>query len=218
MQRKKQFLLLLSLFFISSNSVYASCTQEEIDNFKKIEDQYKVTYEFDIESKTYTLTFKNPNPTKYGYALMTEQDVNYEKIDENIQKIKNIESGEYEILVYGTIENCMGEIKKINLKLPKYNKYYNDPMCKGIEEFVLCQPTYDKDIERDTFESRINTYKKSKETKEPTNKNDINEENKIIKYIEENILQISTIIIFIIMLTITLVTTVKSIRKSRRLE
>lgn len=223
MQRKKQFLLLLSLFLINSNSVYASCTKEEIDNFKKIEDQYKVTYEFDISSKTYTLTFYEAQPNNYIHSIINNNDnitvePKYLEINETTYQYKNVLPGTYEIIVSAVTETCDEELKNTTLKLAKYNKYYEDDLCKGIEEFVLCQPTYEKKLDYDTFVSRVNTYKKTLIKDEKKENDNVNKKDIIITYIKDNATLLISALVFIIVLTITLMMTIKSIRKSRRLE
>ena len=119
--------------------------------------------------------------------------------------------------IFGNTKECDELLKTINLNLAPYNKYSEDSLCEGIEEFVLCQPTYDKEIDRETFESRINTYKrtKNKNQKTPEIKQ---EENEILVRVKENLVQIIIILIFIILIVITAIVTIKSIRKSRRLE
>ena len=98
-------------------------------------------------------------------------------------------------------------------------------MCEGIEEFVLCQPTYDKEIDYDTFVSRVNTYKKTKQEKvvdEPqkeTENKKINVIiNNILKFIQDNLFTITIITVFAIAIIVTIILTAKKIKKSRRLE
>ena len=120
-------------------------------------------------------------------------------------------------------ETCDDVLKTTILKLPKYNKYSEDPLCEGIEEFDLCNSTYDKEIDYDTFVSRVETYKRTKNKNENINNdNDTGNNNKLLNnmktYIEENLIQIIIVTVFIILVVITTIITAKSIRKSRRLE
>lgn len=220
---KQKFLLsLISLSLFIPTTTYADCTKEEIDNFKEIQDEYKVTYEFDKETKLYVLTLYIPNSSTYDFISDKEELFSKcETIKEKKVNCNNIEPGEYNFGIIGVTSSCNNVLKRIKVTLPKYNKYAEDKLCEGIEDFVLCQPTYDKSIDYDTFVSRIETYKKNHQG---DNKNDeIIEEkkespNKIIQYIQENIIQIIIIIIFIVMVIITIILTAKSIKKSRRLE
>ena len=65
MKIKRYTTITLILFLLGISNIYASCTQEEINNFKKVEDEYTVKYEFDKTTKTYTIYFKMPNSDKY---------------------------------------------------------------------------------------------------------------------------------------------------------
>lgn len=225
MKKHKFLLSILSLSLFIPSTTYADCTKEEIDNFKEIEDEYKVTYEFDKDTKTYTINFVNPNPGNYGYKLIyvknekTKLEYNLTTIIEKNYSKTNFSSGNYIFEIYGNTDTCNEKLKSKTLVLPKYNKYSEDPLCEGIEEFVLCQPTYDKDIDYESFVSRVNSYKnKMSNTKKEEEPTVVKEENKILKYVKDNLIQIIIIIVFIIMVIITIILTAKSIRKSRRLE
>ena len=134
-----------------------------------------------------------------------------------IAQCYNCKPQKYDIYIIGQTEQFDDILKAITLNLP-YNSLSEDPICEGIEEFVLCQPTYSKEIDYDTFVSRVNTYKKSKVTQSSSNNNNSNKENELITYIKENLLTIITISIFIILVIITIILTARSIKKSRRLE
>ena len=211
------FLSILSLFCL--DKVNAACTKEELDAFKQVEDKFTAVYEYDLEQKTNTVTIYNPDWDKYRLLV----DFNDESTCKNINGYivcSNIETGNYEVSLSGKSNTCDTTLKTIKVKVSQYNKYYNDPLCEGIEEFVLCQKTYDKDIDYETFKSRVNTYKKSKE-KEINQEEDsqqTTEKKEITKYIENNLLTIIIGSVFTILVVVTIILTAKSIKKSRRLE
>ena len=214
----KKLIFTTILFLTCITNTYAACTQEEINEFKKIEDKYTIKYEFNKDTKDYTLYFLNYEPNKYSYFIETGEKMNCIVLDEERTKCSGIKPNKYNIEILGITSTCDEVLKTITLNLKEYNNYSEDPLCEGIEEFVLCQPTYDKDIDYDTFVSRVNTYKKSKAKKEVNNQQEETKENKAIEYIKENIFQIIIIIIFVILVLITTIITMKTIRKSRRLE
>lgn len=221
MEKIKYSIFTIMLFLMFIANTYAACTEEEKNQFKKVEENYTVKYEFDKVTKTYTIYFKTPNPEKYRFQIYSEKKLECTKIEDNMSKCINFPPDEYDIEIIGTTNTCTEALKTINLKLPEYNKLSDDPLCKGIEEFVLCSPTYNKEIDYETFVSRVKTYKKTKEKKEPQ-ENNVVEENtffeNILEYIKENLVQIIIILAFTILLTITMIITAKSMRKSRRLE
>ena len=69
MKKNKKIILFTILSLLFSTNVYASCTEEEINDFKKIEDEYKITYEFNKETKDYTVIFTRKEPDKYDYYI-----------------------------------------------------------------------------------------------------------------------------------------------------
>lgn len=221
--KKYQYLFILSsLSLLFCQKVDASCTQEEINDFKKIESEYKITYEFNKDSKDYTVFFTRKEPDKFDYYI-DSADVKCDNIDENRAKCYNFKPQKYNIYIVGQTEECDDPLKEIILNLP-YNSLSEDPLCEGIEDFVLCSPTYDKEIDYDTFVSRVNTYKKNKanqEDKTEQNKED-NEKNNtlntIIDYIKTNIFTIIVIVVFVVLITTTIILTTKQNKKSRRLE
>ena len=208
------------LFLTCITNTYAACTQEEINEFKKIEDQYTVKYEFNKDTKDYTLTFNAPRMDEYSYQLNLDMNkVRFKNSTETSFTFSGILAGEYKFEIAGIKGECEDVLKTITLNLSEYNKFADDPLCEGIEEFVLCQPIYEKEIDYETFVSRVNTYKKSKEKKEQKQEpQQTAKENPVLEYIQENLIQIIIIVIFIILVIITTCVTIKSIRKSRRLE
>lgn len=224
MKKNKKIILFTILSLLFNINVYASCTEEEINEFKKIEDEYKITYEFNKETKMYDIYLKNIETEKYRYNIYTDYELNCDEYNENLLKCTDFPLDIYEIEIVGRTKTCNDKLKSIIIDLSKYNSFSEDPLCEGIEEFVLCQPTYDKEIDYDTFVSRIETYKRTKENKEQEAIDKNKEEKKnnlfteITEYIKENIFSITVVTIFIILMVITIIITAKSVRKSRRLE
>ena len=223
MKINKYIPLTAMLFLSCITNTYAACTQDEINEFKRIEDDYKVTYDFNKNTKKYTLRFEAPLPDKYYYEMSASENIVCQGINETTIECDGFLADTYEIVIVGMTEKCNDTLKTTTLTLPKYNEYSEDPLCEGIEEFVLCNPTYDKEIDYDTFVSRVETYKRTKNKNENINNdNDTGNNNKLLNnmktYIEENLIQIIIVTVFIILVVITTIITAKSIRKSRRLE
>lgn len=222
MNKHKKITLFFLLFSLFNTKVYASCTTEEKNVFKKIESKYNITYEFDKTSKDYTITLHNPKYKLFSYSIDYDIDNSKIKYKEEGETLTltygGVPSGDYNIEIIGMTDTCDDTLKEIKLHLPKYNKYADDPLCEGYEEFVLCNPTYEKEIDYDTFVSRLNTYKKNKKNLPSSNSNTTKTDSEIITYIKDNLTTIIVIIVFIILLIITAILTAKSIKKSRRLE
>lgn len=217
MKKKKKILLTIISFIAFTSKTYAECTNEEVNAFKKISNEYKVTYEMNTESKLYNLTFYDPAPDKYTFVINGATDGDFSIHDNNNYQYLGLSPGEYTVTIEGVTNTCKDVLKTINLSLPKYNKYTEDPLCKGNEEFVLCQPTYDKDIDYETFKQRVEVYKKTK-TENNIKTDDINKNNAIVNYFKNNIGQISLFTISLVLVIIVITLIAKRQKKSRRLE
>ncbi len=223
MNKKKYiaFPILLSLLCI--NNVYADCTEEARNEFNSIKNQYKITPIFNSIEKNYTIRIETANTDKFRYVTSLKKTYECKKISETLTECYGYEPGvSFYAYVIPNVNDCHVTLKEEKIYLDKLNKYYGDPLCSGIEEFVLCQEIYDRDIDRETFEYRINKYKESKKQKEQEDLKKIQEENKttsnISTYIKENTFQVIIIAVFIALLITTILVSYKSMKKSRRLE
>ncbi len=209
--------IMLSLILLPC-TIYADCTQEEIEHFKEIEDQYKVTYEFNKESKDYTLKFYSPEPNAYDFNIYIDYEIDCKYFSEKEYECYHIHSGEVEVGIFSENKSCEKSFRDTKFQLTKYNTYSEDKLCEGIEEFVLCQPTYDKEITYDTFVERVNIYKKTKSKKEKVENKNQDTNSKVIDFIDNNITEIIIITIFIAVVVVAIILIAKSAKKSRRLE
>ena len=122
------------VFLLTLPNVYASCSQAEINDFKKVEDEYTIKYKFDKDSKSYILTFYYNDLDKYTYSWGEDlTDLQYLEEKEKSFKMKTKKTGEYKIEVVSVNEECDEPLKTISVNLPEYNKYADDPLCDGIE-------------------------------------------------------------------------------------
>lgn len=216
---KKIGLIMFMSFIINVNIIHAECTKEDTNYFKSIEDKYKVSYTFDKDTKTYKMYLSYSDPSAFLYDI-TGDGIDNATIDMNEENIilSNLASGNYYISIIGVSNSCTDTFKTINLTLPQYNIYSEDPICRGIEEFVLCSPTYDKEIDYNTFISRTNAYKKQKEKEDNQKDDTIQEENKIIKYIEEYYIYVIVSVLLLVVAILLIVKIYNKARQRRRLE
>lgn len=224
MNIKKNLTLTLVLSLLSINNVYAVCTEESKEEFNKIKNQYKITTTFNSETKTYNMKIEEADTDKYDYVFTIRQQYECKKISNTITECTGLKPGtSFYANVIGKTNQCNDVLKEELIKLKRYNEFYGDPLCEGIEEFVLCQELYDREIDRETFESRINAYKKNKQEKVTDEKIEEKKENKsilrdIISYVQENKIQTLIIIVFIVLVIVSMIIMINSSKKSRRLE
>lgn len=217
---KKIITIILVSLIINTNIIYAECTTEEQEYYKSIEDKYQTTYVFDKESRTYTMTLTYGDMSAFSYSIEGDgmEIANIEVTDKII--VSNLAPGQYIAFVVGLTDSCNDVLKKEEITLPQYNQYAYDPVCEGIEEFVLCSPTYDKELDYDTFISRVNSYKKNKANQDKTD-NNTEEKPTIKEWLKDNYMYfIYAIIGIVALLIIALIVKViyNHERKRRRLE
>ena len=210
--------------------VYADCESDKKE-FERIESQFKVSYEYNANNDSFTITLYNPQYNKYSYLFYDfeayEKDINTNGATKTI-KIKGYKKTEFKYWI-SKEKNCKS-LKNETITLKKPNKYANSDLCDGYEDFVLCQEDYEKEIDQETFESRLETYKQSLEKEKEIEIQEKEEKkekekitfsqiiDKIIDFIEENLTTIIIVIVFLIILTVSTILMVKSYIKSRRLE
>ena len=218
---KRIIMITLVSLIVNTNIIYAECTSKDTDYFKSIEDKYQTTYEFNKDTKTYTISLTYEDTSSFTYRIDGSgiDDKNI-KFSDNKLLIDNLNSGQYTIYVIGASDSCNDVFKKETITLPQYNQYAYDPACEGIEEFALCSPTYDKYLDYNTFISRVNSYKKSKTNNDKPD-NNVEEKNTILEWLKNNYFYIIYAVIGIVVLLI-IILTIKAIynneRKRRRLE
>lgn len=217
---KKVITIILVSLIINTNIIYAECTTEEQEYYKSIEDKYQTTYVFDKESRTYTMTLTYGDISTFSYSIEGDgmEIANIEVTDKII--VSNLAPGQYIAFVVGLTDSCNDVFKTEEITLPEYNQYAYDPVCEGIEEFVLCSPTYDKELDYDTFISRVNSYKKNKANQDKTD-NNTEEKPTIKEWLKDNYMYfIYAIIGIVALLIIALIVKViyNHERKRRRLE
>lgn len=186
MKQLKYILFSFLIIFLSIISVNAQCTNEELLAEKEKAENIKITYKHlgevtkDDGSKVYNeflVTTKNLAEGQYIYLSPLANEDFVEK-DNTIQI--TLTTGKWEYNIYSS--KCKEIVKTINVNLPKFNMYSIDPLCKDIDgdDFTLCSKYLEYEVSRETFERKINEYRK---THTINNKDNNKEENININYI-----------------------------------
>lgn len=212
------------IFVFSFDSVYAACNLEEEKLYKSNSSGFKLTYDYDKSTYLYSVYLYNPLPNSFIYDVRNFDDKIFcNMVDEFTIRCDNFNAGKVSVNILGH-DNCI--MDSIDVKLT-FNAYYVDPICNGIEDFVLCSPTYDKEISYDEFVSRVNTYKENlsvnKDLEVETDKEE--KDNKIIEiynlmviFVKDNLVLIITIIAALIILVVLVISIIKSYKSRWRLE
>ncbi len=211
MKNMKYCLIALLLMIINIYPVYAECTNEEIANLKKEADKIEITYKHLGEvtkedgSKVYNefmVTARNIPDNIYVHLFpMTTESF----VEENGELKIKLTTGAWTYKLYSS--QCEDYIDSIEVKLPTFNEYSLDPLCKGVDgnDFKLCGKYYESTVTREIFERRVNLYRRqhnigiiNSEEKEKNSSILKDALNFITKYKIYAIIIVSTIILVIV--------------------
>ena len=212
------------MVFLLPIITYASCSEKEANRFDKIKDNFKIEYTLNESKYNYKVVLHNPEPSRFAYEMKLIENSESFSMDRckaegnNDIVCESVDVGGYTINVVGITETCNDTLKRTFLRLKPYNKYSEDPLCNDIKEFTLCQETYEKEIDYDTFVTRVNIYKEQKAEEEKNAKKKFFDFQKIKNFIEDNLYETIVIAAFVVIVIITIIVSIITYKKSRRLE
>ena len=181
----KKILFIFICFFIFPLMSKAECSIEAQDMYEKMADNLDITYQ--VKSKD---AYGNPvfeidiaNLAR-GLMIMDMQTGRRYQISRdgyNLAITNIVKPGNYELVVYtnrATTGCGVIELRKLNIQIPKYNKYYSRGECAGLTSYSVCQRWSGFDGTEAQFQSAIKKAKADKEystnkyeeTKKKTNK------------------------------------------------
>jgi hypothetical protein len=154
------FVFIISFLFIPINIEAYFCDYNELARLKNIASNINVSYDYiEQEDKmVYTIFFNNIQDG------VTIKNVNGEVLTNIVEDrvIINdyISDGVDVFTVNGEVPFCKsGELSKIYLNLPFYNKFYKLPVCNNLD-YEYCDRFFRHSLSEETFIARVNEYKK----------------------------------------------------------
>ena len=164
--KNKKIIIFSLLLLLFSLPVYAdTCTVTDKMNLKKLAGFIDITYYPYDEGNDVRFNLIVTNASDFMFAS-DKNDV-YDSMNKNGEndeiRISNLIPGEsYMFHFYAKDTNCFGtEIYNKKITLPNYNKFYNDAVCNGKEEFYLCNKWKEHNLSYDEFVKKVNEYQKS---------------------------------------------------------
>ena len=177
------YILIISICLFPNLIKAEECTNKDRTRLQKQADN--VTYileEYEEDGQTYfKATFSGVskeirifnNGTLLSYYNLSDDFVN------EIVVKRMIPGKKYIYDIYGSNNCFFTSLRKVTVNIPKINKFYNDEVCKGISDYLLCQKFNDLNLEYDEFLNKVNNYKARKNIKKDneTISNEKNENN-----------------------------------------
>lgn len=207
MKRKMIFVLLLIIVPINVFGLkYGGCEYSVVSRMQSIVTNINISYDYHVTNNVvyFDITLNNLTSDIYFYDTISKKEYYYKDTNNGEITIRNYtnygSSGVYKF--YSNISECY----KISVgtkyyKIPNYNPYHNDELCKGFENYVLCNKWAPVNYSYDKFKNEIRKYK----TEEKQKENKIDElryEKRIIDFVVDfyikyyYIILISIIIVF----------------------
>ncbi len=161
---KKIYLLLflLLVFPIKTNAIYdvidSRCTNQSKLSLRKDASNisYRLTKVENKDNVMYTVLFYNLTDDLY---IADSNNVKYEGT-----KIENIKPGTSMIVnIYVSDNNYCGGYKAGSriIKVPYYNKYSENELCNGYEDYFLCKEDSNVNMSEKEFKAKMDSYIKS---------------------------------------------------------
>lgn len=167
----KCFFIMFFCNFIFISKVSAECSYDErrdlLNKAKNIDAYFEpdlnnnsfVFYLYNLDNDLY-VNLENLSNNQfvsiYKYQFDTEF---YTMVENNVDDIIN-----YKLNIYSNKSECYGNILTIkNIRKGIINKFYNEEICKGIEDYKYCVPVLNNkfNIDEEEIRERISDYKDS---------------------------------------------------------
>lgn len=182
MRRYLKFTLFVLLLIIVPTHVKADDFLDECDyatkaKLKRLASNINTSYtpvETD-NSLSFNATISNIYPSLVVIDTTSGNEYRYDASRETpygvtITGLKPDRTYRYE--VYSDLENCTEDMLAVYyVTLPAYNPYYKDELCKGFEDYKLCNRWLKHSLTHEEFVREMTKYKESlneKEQKDPT--------------------------------------------------
>ncbi len=160
---RKLFVILVVFIFCPKNVKALLC--ENIDKVRYQDLAKNISYSYDAVEKNgnvkFTVTFSNI-PKQFAIKNVNRNEWYSYKGSE--LKISNLESNKnYRFDIYVESDDGCDNISlyTFNINLPYYNKYYTDSLCKGIEQYKLCQKWVNTQYTYEEWKKQVNKYRDS---------------------------------------------------------
>ena len=168
---KRLIFLFMFLFILPLNANALVCDNKQEVKYQQLAQNISYSYDYKEENNkvSFSITFTNVNEKLYWKNLNTNQVYKYTGSEIVIGNI--VDGKSYKYGAYTSELGCNGiKLFTYYINIPFYNPYYNDSLCKGVEEFKYCNKWFNKRISYEEFSKNVNEYKQSLEKEEVVDK------------------------------------------------
>lgn len=166
MKKYLGFFVAIIAVFIPFKSVNAAsiCDDKNASDYKYVASNVNVIYTYKMidDKPVFTITFTN---LFYGNVIKDNLGHRYTYMDFQSETELSLDGySDNQRLTFYIYENDCGSrlLATKYVTLPKYNSLSTDPICKGVENYSLCQRWGEINVSYDEFVKKVTAYKESK--------------------------------------------------------
>ena len=174
---KKIWYILFIIIMLFTFNVKASddCDSKEFARLKELAKKIDFDYDYKLvnDKAVFSVSAYNLNSDLRVLIIEDYYSDKYKEFKDNATHtatLNNFEAGtKVTITIKGFVANwCSGKtILTKTVKLPYYNYYYSEELCKGHEDFKYCKQLIESNISKEQFDKQYQEY--LKRTPTPTN-------------------------------------------------
>lgn len=155
------------------------CTVDDKMRYSSLATNITTSYEYKEQDGSVLFDVIIHNVHKDLVVVDNETNKRYENNigDLNNLTITNLKDGSnYSFKVYAKSGDCSYRLfNTLYVTTPKFNKYYNDPVCNGVSDYSLCQKWVEiGNISYEEFKASVEEYKNPKKEVIESEENDNN--------------------------------------------
>lgn len=162
----KNIVKLILLFFVITFPIQVKgyCTTEDKMRYATLASNTTTSYDYieNGDSVSFNITIHNVHKDLIVKDKQTGRRYSSKQSDLNSFTISNLKDGaSYSFEIYADNSNCSYRIyNTLYVTIPKYNKYYKDPICNGASEYLYCQKWVEiGNVSYSEFIELVNDYK-----------------------------------------------------------
>ena len=175
MKKVRLLLLIVLVLFTVNVKATSGCETGELKRLKELAKIVEFDYDYKVVDNVANFSIQAYN-LHSDLKVMIIEDYYRDKYKEfkdnssHTATLEGFKSGEKIVItIKGFVNNaCSGTtVLTKTIKLPYYNMFYSEKICKGFEDFKYCKELIDTNISEETFDEEFEKYFEEKEIKEP---------------------------------------------------
>jgi len=164
------FLLVLNVMVVKAADLSTTCTNEELERIKELAKKVEINYEYELKEIN-----QNGETVKYPVFSLVATNLNNDlkvvissknkefekKSDSTTSKLSGFAEGDRVVVTIKAFvpNKCSGKtVLSKTIKIPYYNRFFENEKCKNYPEFKYCSEFTDTIINNNKFYDEFELY------------------------------------------------------------